>query len=173
MERCQNGCGRVVSANKLYCMECIEIMANDVVQSKDEPMDPRTTHIIERYSSSRPDTRATYKAEDLYRVDGLLIASRQDDVVRYGDDISTARNHLFMNEETASKFLHRLADVDMICQRDGVHLRERIYQYTNPELCPHAALIHMLEGGVKEVETAGGGKVRLALPGNMHSVKLH
>src|SRR6185312_14838671 len=110
-ERCQ----KPVSENKRYCRACIEEMAQDAVSAREEEPMENATHILTKYDGTRPDTRAAYKAEDLYRSNGLLIASRQDDVVRYGDDISTARNHLFLNEETASAFLRRLADVDMVC----------------------------------------------------------
>lgn len=165
-------CKRSVSANKRYCLPCIEEMASDAVNAREEkPMDT-ATHIISKYNGTRPDVRATYKAEDLYRADGLLIASRQDDVVRYGTDISTARNHLFLNEETASAFLHRLADVDLLCQRDGVELRERIALYVDQEKCPRASVIDLRDAGTKELETDDGRKIMLATPGQIHSVKM-
>jgi hypothetical protein len=171
-ERCENGCGRRVSANKRYCTRCIEEMAVDAVNAREEkPMD-KATHIISKYNGTRPDNRATYKAEDLYRADGLLIASRQDDVVRYGTDISTARNHLFLNEECASKFLHRLADVDMLCQRDAVELRERIDMYPSLDQCPRVAVIEERDAGTRELETHDGRKIALAMPGQLHRLKM-
>jgi hypothetical protein len=166
-EKCER-CGGLVSENKRYCFNCVRQMAIDAVNAREErPMDG-ATHIICFYQGTRPDQRATYKAEDLYRRDGLFIASRQGDLVRYGDDISTARNHVFRTEEDASRFLARVADIDLICQRDCVFIHERIYIYANEEKCPRLAVIDRIDEGTKNIFAEDGRKITLATPGQMH-----
>jgi hypothetical protein len=139
-------------------------------------MKKNATHILRSYDGTRQGPGGLdqkYKAEDLYRADGLLVAARQDDVVRFGDDISTAQNRLFIDEETASRFLRRLADVDLICAAEHMPLKDRIYIYADEERCPRLAVIDNQQGGEKEIERADGSRVILARPGNMHSIKLH
>lgn len=134
------------------------------------------THIIRSYDGVRlsgPGIETKYKAEDLYRADGLLVAARQDDVVRFGDDISTAQNRLFFDEETAARFLRRLADVDLVCMAQSEPMHKLIYIYADEVKCPRAAVIDPQTGSEKEIHRADGSRVMLATPGNMHSIKLH
>lgn len=119
-----------------------------------EPGDPAVTHILMKFDS-KPQ-------EDLYRADGMLVASRQSDMVRFGHDIATAQSRLFLNERTASAFLRLLADVDLIAAADGVNLHERVNGYATAEqLAIRLNLKASIE--VRNAETlltvAGPGKV--------------
>lgn len=175
MNSCER-CRKTISGNKRWCMTCVEKMAATSVAvedlKKEEPLSD-TTHILIKRDYSDERTRETNKAEDLYRADGLLIASRQADVVRYGDDISTARNHIFLNEDLAAAFLRRLADVDLVCQKDCVFIHDRIYIYANVERCPLASHVEVRDGESLTIEGPQGRKIVLATPGNMHSIKTH
>lgn len=156
-------------------MECIEKNAAAGATARQDIPAEGVTHIMVNRLGVMTDASGVghgYKASDLYRVDGLLIASRQDDIVRYGDDISTARNHLFLNDDCALIFLRRLADVDLVCQRDCVFLHERIYIYANEDKCPRAAIIEPRDGDMLEVAGPKDSKVILATPGNRHSLKM-
>lgn len=165
MNYCQNGCGRLVSANKHFCMTCVKELARKNVEAREDyPMDD-TTHILVKREGVRPDNHQNYKAEDLHRADGLLVASRQDDIVRYGQDISTARNHLFLNEDMARAFLRRLADVDMVCMAQGKQMFECIDNYMN--IPTGVAVIEEREGGCETFDTPTG-KITLATPGAAH-----
>lgn len=84
-------------------------------------MQETTTHVLVKHRS--------VDQEDLYRADGMLVASRQQDIVRFGSDISTAQNRPFLNAELASKFVRRMADVDLIAQKEGKPLHAVIDGY--------------------------------------------
>ncbi len=174
MKLCEKCNDRPISENKSWCLQCIEEAAANNVSVRDEPAAEGATHILVSRNGVMTDDKgrsAGFKAHDLYRADGLLIASRQDDIVRYGDDISTARNHIFLNDASALAFLKRLADVDLVCQREGVFIHTRVYIYANPELCPVAAVFDARTEDDIEVQ-GPNGKIVLATPGNRHSLKM-
>lgn len=117
--KCSKKCGRNVSANKVYCMRCVEEMAQATVEAREEePMDG-ITHIITKFASKNQ--------EDLYRADGMLVASRQGDVVRFGHDIATAQSRLFLNADFAAQWLRKLATFDRACEAKGRPLWELIH----------------------------------------------
>lgn len=118
---CLAGCGRAVSANKRYCMSCIEDIALATVAAKEEEPLNETTHILTTYDSK--------DQADLYRADGMLVASRQGDLVRFGHDIATAQSRLFLNVDFAKAWLRKLAEVDLKAQADEVPLHECVYAY--------------------------------------------
>lgn len=117
---CANGCGRRVSANKDTCFVCADDVKT-VSEAKERPIDATKTHILVRHK--------TVDQTDLYRIDGLIVASQQKDLVRFGSDISTAQNRLFFNAETARAWLRRLADVDLHAAADGVPLHTIVDTY--------------------------------------------
>ena len=127
---CEKGCGRPVSGNKKWCMECIEEAAHAGIQAREEEVQAGSTHVIMQIPSQHQ--------EDLYRADGMLVASRQGDIVRFGHDISTAQNRPFLNEDLAAIWLRKLADVDLVAQAQGVHLHEVANTYASME---HKAFI--------------------------------
>jgi len=102
-------------------MECIEQMAARIVDAREEEPLERSTHILTFYDSK--------DQEDLYRADGMLVASRQADVVRFGHDIATAQSRLFLNVEMAKAWLRKLAEVDSSASAAGVPLHEMVYNY--------------------------------------------
>jgi len=118
--RCAGGCGKVISANKDRCQECIQFAAA-AAQAKSEHPAAQSTHILTRYDSK--------DQEDLYRADGMLVASRQSDMVRFGHDIATAQSRLFLNVECAKAWLRKLAEVDLVASGAGVALHEVVYGY--------------------------------------------
>lgn len=135
---CENGCGRRVSANKRFCMTCIERMAHLQAVIRDlkneEPME-NCTHILIRHKNvNGVDT------EDLYRANGMLCASRQKDIVRFGTDISTAQNRPFLNTELASAFMRVMAEVDLKAQEQMLPLHEVIDTYVTLEGEPKAII---------------------------------
>lgn len=67
--------------------------------------------------------------DDLYRADGLLVSSRQNDMVRFGHDIATAQTRGFINPTRAKEFIRKMANVDIEAQRRGVNLLTIIEQY--------------------------------------------
>lgn len=120
---CAGGCGQRVSGNKHRCMKCIEAEARATVKAKeDEPLEG-TTHII--------TVHRTEDQEDLYRADGMLVASRQKDIVRFGSDISTAQNRLFLNPELAAAWLRKLAEVDVEASARGKALHQVVDGYAS------------------------------------------
>ena len=150
MKACDK-CGRTVSSNKHYCMTCIKEMAQAGVEAKEEePMD-ETTHIIVKLDSKGQ--------EDLYRADGMLVASRQGDMVRFGHDIATAQSRLFLNKEMAAMWLRKLAALDIECHDEGVTLHSRI------ELAWLARQVPVIE--------ERDGESLLTLPGKHTQVSLH
>lgn len=118
---CPGGCGRLVSGNKHRCMDCVKEMAHAAVEAKEEDPLEQTTHIITTYDSK--------DQADLYRADGMLVASRQSDVVRFGYDIATAQSRLFLNVELAKAWLRKLAELDVYASASGVPLAEVVYRY--------------------------------------------
>lgn len=109
--RCVNGCGRIVSGNKLRCADCIVESAHALVNARnEEPLD-ETTHIIMRTLSQ--------DREDLYRADGMLLASRQGDMVRFGNEPKEAGNRLFLNPEFAALWLRKVPAMDLATRKDG------------------------------------------------------
>jgi hypothetical protein len=122
---CAAGCGRRVSGNKLRCLRCIEKMAQATVEAKEEEPLENTTHIIMYFDSK--------DQEDLYRADGMIVASRQGDIVRFGHDIATAESRLFLNKELAKAWLRKLAEVDRIAAQEGLKLHELVNNYASIE----------------------------------------
>jgi hypothetical protein len=118
--RCGGGCGKVVSANKDRCQECIQL-AQAAVEAKSGQPAEASTHILTRYDSK--------DQEDLYRADGMLVASRQNDIVRFGHDIATAQSRLFLNVPLAKAWLRKLAQVDLAASAAGKPLHELVYNY--------------------------------------------
>lgn len=112
---CLGGCGRLVSGNKLRCMHCIKEAAQATVEAKEgEPLED-TTHIIMQFESQN--------REDLYRADdGMLIACRQAEIVRFGTEPKEAANRLFLNAEFASKWLRRLAGFEIVSRKGNLTL---------------------------------------------------
>jgi hypothetical protein len=106
-------------------MQCIEEMARSAVEAKEEEPLEQTTHILTKYDSK--------DQEDLYRADGMMVASRQGDIVRFGHDIATAQSRLFLNVEFSRGWLRKLAQVDAYASRAGVALHEAVYNYAQIE----------------------------------------
>lgn len=120
---CERGCGKRVSGNKKVCMSCIEeLAAVRVTQRNEEPMD-NATHIMIVFDTKDKDQ------DDLYRADGLLVSSRQNDMVRFGHDIATAQTRGFINSTRAKEFIRKVANIDIEAQRRGVGLLTLIEQY--------------------------------------------
>lgn len=144
-------CDKQVSANKRWCKACCEEMGVAVVtQRNEEPMEG-ITHILMTFDS-KPQ-------EDLYRADGMLVASRQADVVRFGHDIATAQSRLFLNEDQAKAWLRRLADVDILAQDLGQPMTDLAWSY---QTAPAAATIE-----------ARNAETLLTLPGKHTSVRMN
>jgi hypothetical protein len=109
--RCVNGCGRMVSGNKLRCANCIVESAHALVNARnEEPLDNFTHIIIQTLSQDR---------EDLYRADGMLLASRQGDMVRFGNEPKEAGNRLFLNKDFAAAWLRKIPMMDLATRKDG------------------------------------------------------
>lgn len=135
---CERGCGKRVSGNKKICMGCIEEAAAVLVtQKNEEPMD-NATHIMIVFDTKDKDQ------DDLYRADGLLVASRQNDMVRFGHDIATAQTRGFINSTRAKEFIRKMANVDIEAQSKGVNLLTLIEKYA--ELQGNGALIDERNG---------------------------
>lgn len=118
-KRCP-GCNRAISINKEECASCIGRKAKEFEAKAQNPA-PGSTHIVVVHESQ--------DQEDLYRADGMLVASRQKDVVRFGHDIGTAQTRLFFNASLAMEWLRKLAQVDIYAHEKGVALHEVIWQY--------------------------------------------
>lgn len=89
---------------------------------KEGPLN-ETTHIITSYDSK--------DQEDLYRADGMLVASRQGDVVRFGNDIATAQSRLFLSADKAKAWLRKAAQIDVSASAAGKPLSDVAYNYAN------------------------------------------
>lgn len=120
LHRCEKGCGRIVSANKSLCLACDRDQTAFDERKNEQPMED-VTHIIVRHKS--------VDQEDLYRADGMLVASRQKDIVRFGSDISTAQDRPFLSPELGSQFMKRLADVDLVAAAEGKPIHAVIDRY--------------------------------------------
>jgi hypothetical protein len=118
-KRCP-GCNAVISINKDACQNCASTQAGLMQAKKGAPL-AGSTHILISHESQ--------DQEDLYRADGMLVASRQKDLVRFGHDIGTAQTRLFLNPELAKAWLKKLAEVDVRAHREGVELYKIIWQY--------------------------------------------
>ena len=119
--KCHAGCGKTVSREGETCLDCTKnIMAMD--QAKQEPVQGPCTHILMIHASR--------KQEDLYRADGMLVASRQEDVVRFGHDIATAQSRLFLNVESAQAFIRKMADLDIEAEGMGEPVFRLVYGYS-------------------------------------------
>lgn len=117
---CQGGCGRQVSASRTHCLACVEHEARVEVTRKEEPL-KETTHVLLVHH--------TMDSEDLYRADGLLVASRQKDLVRFGSDISTAQNRPLLNSDLAKAWLRKLAEVDVVAARESLPIHQVVDRY--------------------------------------------
>lgn len=71
----------------------------------------------------------TMDSEDLYRADGMLVASRQKDLVRFGHDISTAQNRPLLNADLAKAWLRKLAEVDVVAARESLPIYQVVDRY--------------------------------------------
>ncbi len=129
-------CGKPVSENKGLCLPCIEETAANIVTAKNEEPMENATHVMINFPAMKEFGDKPHR--DLYRADGLLVASCHDDRVLFGHDISTAQSRLFLTPEMAVAFLRRMADVDLVCEQDGVALADRVNNYA---LIPKAAVI--------------------------------
>ncbi len=114
-----------------------------------------TTHIIVKLESKGQ--------EDLYRADGMLVASRQGDMVRFGHDIATAQSRLFLNKELAAAWLRKVAMIDIYAEDAGLPLHSVIEK---PER------IFIVEMDVVKFEERDGESL-LTLPGKHTQVSLH
>lgn len=110
--RCLNPtCNHQVSDNKERCADCLVEAAHALVNARnEEPMDD-VTHIIM--------TTASQDREDLYRADGMLLASRQGDLVRFGNEPKEAGNRLFLNTDYAKAWLRKVPMMDLATRKDG------------------------------------------------------
>lgn len=62
---------------------------------------------------------ASQDREDLYRADGMLLASRQGDMVRFGNEPKEAGNRLFLNSDFAKAWLRKVPAMDLHTRKDG------------------------------------------------------
>jgi hypothetical protein len=62
---------------------------------------------------------ASQDREDLYRADGMLLASRQGDLVRFGNEPKEAGNRLFLNSDFAKAWLRKVPMMDLHTRKDG------------------------------------------------------
>lgn len=108
---CINLCGRVVSGNKLRCADCIVESAHALVNARNEEPLKDTTHIIMQ--------KLSQEREDLYRADGMLLASRHGDMVRFGNEPKEAGNRMFLNPEFAAAWLRKVPMMDLATRKDG------------------------------------------------------
>ena len=108
-----------------------------------------TTHIIVKLDSKGQ--------EDLYRADGMLVASRQGDMVRFGHDIATAQSRLFLNKELAAAWLRKVAEIDLMAE--------------DKELPLHAVI--ECESPFAATFEERDGESLLTLPGKHTQVSLH
>ena len=97
MHNCEAGCGRPVSDNKLYCLECdgnrqrfSEAVHGDAVICT-----------LTRIRSKHVDTLSRDS-------DGMVIAQRQGAMVLVGDDLRKQKNRLFVDEDSAIRFIRAL-----------------------------------------------------------------
>ncbi len=151
MKGCEK-CERPISANKRWCMDCVKEMAQAGVEAREEEPMEETTHIIVKLESKGQ--------EDLYRADGMLVASRQGDMVRFGHDIATAQSRLFLNKEMAAAWLRVVAQIDMYASDGGVALHVVIERGA-----PASGYIAVFE--------ERDGESLLTLPGKHTQVSLH
>jgi len=116
-------------------MECISKMAQATVEAKEEdPMGEKTTHIIMRFVSQNRD--------DLYRAaDGMLVASRQNEIVRFGVDPRCAESRFFMNAPKAAEWIRSLAGVDLAACAGGLTVQEQLLTHDPRDLPDHKPFI--------------------------------
>lgn len=131
--KCAGGCGRTVSHKDATCLEC-KMNQEKLDSVCSQPVDPGATHIIVTHKEGDVDV------EDLYRANGMLCASRQKDVVRFGTDISTAQNRPFLNATLASAFLVVMAEVDLKAQEQMLPIHQVIDQYVQLQKEPKAMI---------------------------------
>ncbi len=155
MKKCK--CGKTISGSKDYCARCA---ANEVLGS--QPLGDGVTHILVDLASK--------KQEDLYRADGMLVASRQGDQIHFTEDIATAQHRLFLSDKLASLFLRRVADIDLWahanCQpvvgNKVTGFNDAIFRYA--EIPEGVAVIQEMDGDIKGFDDS---PVRLHLPHGM------
>jgi hypothetical protein len=95
MHNCEAGCGQPVSDNKLYCFECEEIRIRSI------PAGVADTCTLTRIRSKHVDTLSRDS-------DGMVIAQRQGAMVLVGDNLRTQKNRLFIDEDSAIRFIRAL-----------------------------------------------------------------
>ena len=94
MHNCEAGCGRPVSDNKVYCMECEQKRVFSVPTEG-------VICTLTRIRSKHVDTLSRDS-------DGMVIAQRQGAAVLVGDDLRNQKNHLFVDEDSAIRFIRAL-----------------------------------------------------------------
>jgi hypothetical protein len=155
-ERCNQ---RRVSSGKRWCLSCCEAMAGEerLHQGlKENPPMENCTHILVFHKEGDVDI------EDLYRANGMLCASRQKDIVRFGTDISTAQNRPFLNAEMASKFVRVMAEVDLLAQEQMLPLHKVIDSYVTLEGEPKAVIDE------RRAEDVHAGGLIMPVPRRLH-----
>jgi hypothetical protein len=108
---CAGNCGKRVSGNKERCGDCIIEAAQAVVNVRNEELADGATHLLM--------ITASQDREDLYRADGMLLASRQGDLVRFGNEPKEAGNRLFLNSDFAKKWIRKIPGMDLATRKDG------------------------------------------------------
>ena len=121
-------CGARISFGHSMCLACSQAKMKAEQQNKmhqeqresitEESIPLGTTHIIMKFASQ--------DREDLYRVDGTLIASRQGEIVRFGMEPKEAGTRLFLNAEFASAWLRKLAGMEMVTRKGTLTLTDAI-----------------------------------------------
>lgn len=159
-------CEATVSGNKSYCATCQA--ARDLHNVTGDGVTPGTTHIINNFQLSGQDS------EYLFRADGMLVAVRHADSVKFGNDIPTMQSRNFMTAKMAAAWLRIVADADLVAEQEGRPLvgepivtemgiaRVHSGYLWNYGKYPNAAVIEC-----RDLERDDTGKARLVLPGKL------
>ena len=129
-------CGARISFGHTMCLACSQM--KQVQEQKQREHDEMrkavteesialgTTHIIMAFRSQ--------SREDLYRADGMLLASRQGEVVRFGMEPKEAGTRLFLNADFASAWLHKLAGMEMLTRKGTLSLSDAVEKEIQAEV---------------------------------------
>ena len=103
-------CGKTISATALQCSKCAceQATLNSLTM---ELLPVGVTHILISYPSQ--------DREDLYRVDGMLIAARHGSQVTVAIEPKEPAHRIFINPAFAAAWLRRVAGLEIITRHDG------------------------------------------------------
>jgi len=138
-------CRKPISVNKDFCADCMTAELKSTEARKGAP-ELGSTHVMIVHDSQ--DQR------DLYRANGMLVASQQNDMVRFGQDVGTAQTRCFLNRDCAVAFLVTLAKLDLYAQLRAVDVREVAYEYPIIDEAPETPRIGAVVIEERQLERA-------------------